>query len=66
MAGSPGIEDLRAEAHYHRARLDLYRAKMYGLRPATMTRLRELERMHRGAEARLRRAEQERATHNGD
>ena len=66
MAGSPRVEVLRAEARYHRERLDLYRAKMYGLRPTSMTRLRELERVHRGAEARLRRAEQERASHNGD
>jgi hypothetical protein len=66
MAGSPRIEDLRAEARYRRARLDLYRAKTYGLRPTTMTRLRELEGMHRGAEARLRRAEQERTSHNDD
>jgi hypothetical protein len=66
MAGSPHIEDLRAEARYHRERLDLYRAKMYGLRPTTMTRLRELERIHQGAEARLRRAEQEPASDNGD
>jgi hypothetical protein len=58
MAGSPRIEDLRAEARYHRERLDLYRAKMYGSRPTTMTRLRELERISQGAEARLRRAEQ--------
>jgi hypothetical protein len=65
MAGLPRIEDLRAEARYHRARYDLYRAKTYGLRPTTMARLRELERMHRGADARLRRAEQERASHNG-
>jgi hypothetical protein len=61
MAGSPVIEDLRAEARYHRERYDLYRAKMYGLRPTTMGRLRELERAHQGAESRLRRAEQERA-----
>jgi hypothetical protein len=60
MAGSPRIEDLRAEARYARERLDLYRAKMYGLRPTTMTRLRELERIHHGADARLRRAQQER------
>jgi hypothetical protein len=63
MAGSPHIEDLRAQARYHRERLDLYRAKMYGLRPTTMTRLRELERSDRDAEARLRGAEQERASH---
>lgn len=60
-AGSPRMEDLRAEARYHRERYDLYRAKMYGLRPTTMARLRELERAHHGAEGRLRRARQERA-----
>ncbi len=48
MNGSPHIDDLRAEARYHRERYDLYRAKMYGLRPTTMTRLRELERAHQG------------------
>ena len=30
MAGSPRIEDLRAEARYHRERLDPYRARVYG------------------------------------
>ena len=64
MAGSPRIEDLRAQARYHRERLDLYRAKLYGPRPASMTRLRELERLYQGAEARLRGAEQQRASHN--
>lgn len=57
--GSPRIEALRAEASYHRERYDLYRAKMYGLRPTTITRLRELERAHQAAAARLRRAQQE-------
>ena len=52
------IDELRAEARYARERLDLYRAKMYGLRPRTLTRLRELERIHQGADARLRRAQQ--------
>jgi hypothetical protein len=66
MAGSPRIEDLLAQARYHRHRYDLYRAKMYGVRPTTMTRLRELERAYRGAEARLRRAQQERAPHDRD
>jgi hypothetical protein len=56
---SPRIEELRAEARYARERLDLYRAKMYGPRPTTMTRLRELERIHEGADARLRQAEQD-------
>jgi hypothetical protein len=50
------IEELRAEARYHRERYDLYRAKVYGPRPTTMTRLRELERAYQGAEARLRHA----------
>jgi len=59
MTGSPRIEALRVEARYARERYDLYRAKMYGLRPTTITRLRELERMHEGADARLRRAQQE-------
>ena len=60
MAGSPPIEELRAEARYHRERYALYRAKMYGPRPTTLTRLRELERVHQGADARLRRALQQR------
>src|SRR4051812_9596911 len=58
MTGSARIEDLRAEARYARERYDLYRAKMYGLRPTTISRLRELERIHEGASARLRRAHQ--------
>ena len=66
MAGSVPIEDLLAEARYRRHRYDLYRAKMYGLRPTTMARLRELERASQGAEARLRRAQQEGAPHNRD
>ena len=64
MADPPSIEDLLAQARYRRHRYDLYRAKMYGPRPTTMTRLRELERAYQGAEARLRRAQQERAPHN--
>jgi hypothetical protein len=41
---SSRIEDLRIEARYRRERYDLYRAKMYGRRPTTLARLRELER----------------------
>jgi hypothetical protein len=59
MTGSRPIEELRVEARYARERYDLYRAKMYGLRPTTITRLRELERIWHGADARLRRAQQE-------
>jgi hypothetical protein len=66
MASPPRIEDLRAEARYHRERYDLYRAKMYGQRPTTMGRLREIERAHQAAEARLRQAEQQRASPNRD
>ena len=60
MRGSARIEDLLAEARYRRHRYDLYRAKMYGRQPTTMTRLRDLERAYQGAEARLRRAQQQR------
>jgi hypothetical protein len=63
MAISPPIEDLLAEARYHRHRYDLCRAKSYGLRPTTMARLRELDRAHQDAEARLRRAQQQGAPH---
>ena len=64
MAPPPRMEDLLAEARYQRHRYDLYRAKMYGPRRATMARLRELERACRGAEARLRRAQQQRVPHD--
>ena len=66
MADSPTIEDLLAEARYHRHRYDLYRAKMYGPGPTTRTRFRELERAVQGAEARLRRAHQWGAPRRGD
>ena len=54
--GSRDIESLEAEARYARERYDLYRAKTYGPRPTSLARLRELERIHVGAEARLKRA----------
>ena len=38
------LEELRADARYHRQRLDLYRAKVYGPRPTSPARLKELER----------------------
>jgi hypothetical protein len=62
MADSGRIEELRAEARYRRERYEHYRAKMYGGRPTTTARLSELERAHQGADARLRRAQQERAS----
>ena len=48
---------LRAELDYLRRRRDLYRAKVYGPRPTSLARLRELERETDLAESRLRRAE---------
>jgi hypothetical protein len=50
---SAPLEDLRAEARYHRQRYDLYRAKAYGSRATSPARLRELERACARAEARL-------------
>ena len=66
MAASPSIEELLAEARYHRHRYDLYKAKMYGSRPTRMTRLRELERAMHGSEQRLRLAQQKVAPHDRD
>jgi hypothetical protein len=57
-SGSASIEALEAEARYARERYQLYRAKTYGPRPTSAARLRELERLLGGAEARLRRARQ--------
>jgi hypothetical protein len=51
------IENLRAEALYHRERYDLYRARVYGPRPTSSARLRELQRACELAERRLRRAQ---------
>jgi hypothetical protein len=59
------LEDLRADARYARERYDLYRAKVYGPRPTSMTRLRELERVAEAAAARLRHAEQPPAPADG-
>jgi hypothetical protein len=53
------LEELRADARHHRDCRDLYRAEMYGPRPASLVQLKELERDCVLSEARLRRAEQE-------
>lgn len=53
------IDDLKADARYHRQRRDLYRAKMYGPRLASLGRLKELEQACALSESRLRRAERE-------
>jgi hypothetical protein len=47
------LEELRAEAAHRRRRVDLYRAKSYGPRATSPTRMRELEREADAAEARL-------------
>jgi hypothetical protein len=53
------IEELAAEARYHRERLQLYRARVHTSRPTTLVRLRELERLSDFAVRRLRLAEEE-------
>ena len=47
------LEGLMAEATYAREQYRLYRAKIYGPRPASPVRLLELERSRNLAEARL-------------
>lgn len=47
------LETLTAEARHHRQRYDLYRARMYGSKPTSEQRLRELQRWCESAEARL-------------
>lgn len=59
MSGPARIEELRAQARYDRERYDLYKAKTYGPRPTSDARLRELQRRHEGAQARLREAERD-------
>jgi hypothetical protein len=55
------LEELNVAARYHRERLALYRARVYGGSLTSATRLRELERASDFAEQRLRRAQRERA-----
>jgi hypothetical protein len=59
MTDPDRLAALRDEARYARERYDLYRAKVYGSRPTSMTRLRELERKAEAAAERLRHAERE-------
>jgi hypothetical protein len=54
---SARIDEFRTEANYHRQRLDLYRAKLYGGRPVNLVRLEEFQRASDTAAARLRQAE---------
>lgn len=50
------LAELTDEARYHRERYDLYRAKTYGPRATSPTRLRELSRVSSAAQERLRAA----------
>ena len=59
MTDSDRIEELAAEARYHRERLQLYRARVHSSGPTTAVRLRELERLSAYADRRLRRAKRE-------
>jgi len=59
MTSGDRIEELAAEARYHRERLRLYRAKVHSSRPTTAIRLQELERLSNYAERRLRRVKRE-------
>ena len=59
MITASHLEQLRADARYLRQRRDLYRAKVYGPRPARVSRLEELERQYELAESRLQRAERD-------
>ena len=58
MTPESRIEELAAEARYHRERLQLYRARVHTSRPTTVVRLRELERLSAFAVRRLRLAEE--------
>jgi hypothetical protein len=53
------LEQLRAEANYHRQRLDLYQARLYGGRALSVTRLEEFQRASDAAAARLAQARDE-------
>jgi hypothetical protein len=45
--------ELKMDADHTRRRVQLYRARAYGLKPVSAMRLRELERLADAAEARL-------------
>ena len=59
------LEQIAAEARYHRDRLALYRARMHSAVEGTsLTRLRELERIATAARERLRHARRARSSSN--
>ena len=65
MAPDDELEQIAAEARYHRDRLALYRARMHKAVGATsLTRLRELERIATAAQERFRHARRARSSSN--
>ncbi len=58
MPDADALATLRAEARLAQQRLDLYRAKAYGMRATSPERMRELERRATAASERLAFAEQ--------
>lgn len=56
MEPAARLDELRAEARHRREQRDLYKAKMYGPRATSITRMRELERRVVSAEGNLSRA----------
>ena len=61
MADSDELAALRADARYARERLDLYRAKSYGMHATSAERMRELQRRADETLDRLRFAERQAA-----
>ena len=53
---APDLQELEAQARYHRDRLALYRARVLSAKPTSAARLRELQRISTAADARLRHA----------
>jgi hypothetical protein len=60
VSSAPSIEELRAEANYHRDRLTLYRRRAMTGKETTQMRMRELERAAEAAQSRLQRALEQR------
>ena len=65
MIGLRRMEELQAEANYHRERYQLYKAKTFGPSLTSTVRLGELERRCQGADSRLRSAERDNAEPTG-
>jgi hypothetical protein len=57
QGGADRLAEMRMDADHARRRLQLYRARAYGLKPVSAVRMRELEREAEAAASRLRAAE---------